>query len=221
MAELLRLEGASYAYGKSPKVLNGLYLEAGEGDIVAIIGRNGAGKSTLFRCLTTHQADGGSLFLRGDWLPPQRRWRHIAWMAQADFFPDDLQTDRIIRQFISPRPIARMVIGDPLLDKLAGKRFANLSGGEKRFLQLLVVLGLDRVVTILDEPFSELAPIYAERMISIIQAFAPGRAVLVADHDWRSVHRVATRLELLANGRLHTVHSEDDLRRLGYLAPAE
>lgn len=218
MAELLRLESACFAYRPNHNILDRLYLEAGEGEIVAVVGRNGSGKSTLFRCLTLGLPDSGSLFIRGQWLDPHQRPRHIAFLAQNGFLPDDLRVGPLLRRRILPSILGPALQGDHLLEGIADKRIGMLSGGERRYLEFLFVLSLDRPVTILDEPFSEMAPLYSARMIRLLREQAAGRTFLISDHDWHSVNSVATRLELMVNGRLHTVKGEEDLRRLGYLA---
>ena len=62
--KLLKMTNISKSFG-SNKVLDGIEIEVGEGEVVALLGENGAGKSTLIKILGgIYHADGGELFIR-------------------------------------------------------------------------------------------------------------------------------------------------------------
>ena len=48
---MIRVEGLSYSYGSSPKVLDNISCQLEQGHCIAVLGNNGAGKSTLLKCL--------------------------------------------------------------------------------------------------------------------------------------------------------------------------
>lgn len=216
MFESFRLDSLNFSYRENEPILKGVYLEVKAGEVVGILGRNGCGKSTLFGCLTHFKRVEGQFFLNGTWLDPRRRSAHIGWLPQASFLPASEPVGRLVRHVLKDKAARELVLQDKRLSGLLKAPCRALSGGEARWLEFLLVDGLNRPLTILDEPFSELEPLYQEAMIAHIQAKQDGRAWLVSDHNYRAVGRVATRVLLLSQRELKPVNGEADLIRLGY-----
>jgi len=105
-----------------------------------------------------------------------------------------------------------------ILNPLESKRkFSDLSGGEKRILEVLLVLEANTKFTILDEPFSHIMPVHIQLVKDRIQALSAKKGILITDHQYQNVVEIADALFLLHNGVLKTVESEEDLRFNGYI----
>lgn len=110
---------------------------------------------------------------------------------------------RAIRQFLSRQEARKSVVDDERISSIVRQRVASLSGGELRYLEFLLVLSLRRLVTLLDEPFSEIEPIYVERMQELIRRYCVDfGCVVVTDQNTVAVRQVATRVVELVDGRL-------------------
>ncbi len=199
------------------QVLGGVYLEARAGEVHGILGPNGAGKTTLFRFLLGECAGSGSVRLDDALVSRTERLRHFAYLPQESFLPLDLPVWRGLRLFMGAGP-AGLCDSDPYALTLLNTRAGDLSFGQRRYVECLSVLSLDRPVYLLDEPFSRIEPIHCEALCRYIKAASIGRVVLLTDHLYQDIQKVATRLGVLRAGTLAPVDgSRESLGRYGYL----
>jgi NitT/TauT family transport system ATP-binding protein len=171
----IRVHGVSLSFpmrggGRLP-VLDGLDLEIGGGEIVALIGPNGSGKSTLLRVMAGLLApDGGSVELDGaPILGPDPRIglvfqepRLLPWRSAADniTYPLELAGWPPARRRERLEALIKLVALDP---SVLGNRPAELSGGQAQRVALARALALEPGVLLLDEPFSALDALSRER----------------------------------------------------------
>jgi ABC-type multidrug transport system ATPase subunit len=215
MSSLLRIEALICGYGPKRPVLKGLFLDVPEHRVVGLLGRNGSGKSTLFKCLTTYRDYQGGLFFRDAFLESQLRHRHVAYMAQDSFLPVDLKVGRVIGMFGTGA--SALIQADTRIQSLLDRRVGALSSGERRYLEFCLVMAQDKPLTILDEPFSQVEPLYTELMFDRIRKRQAGNSLLIADHNYGNVKDICDELHLLVDGRLVSGDQEATLSRLGYL----
>ena len=102
----------------------------------------------------------------------------------------------------------------PLFGKLRGTKIRALSGGERRILESYLILRSPTQFVMLDEPFSQVAPLH----VSLIRQEKSSKGILVTDHMHRHVTDITDRLYVLADGQTHLTRGEEDLVRCGYLA---
>jgi ABC-type multidrug transport system ATPase subunit len=198
--------------------LTDVYLDLRDRDIVGLVGRNGCGKTTLIRTLLG-LVDGASGVVKvdGRFVPPRQRWRHMAYLPQQSFLPRDSLVRRASAHFLGT-PGELIVRDDPRLRQLAHRRVGDLSSGERRHLEFRLVLGLGRNTVLLDEPFSQIEPLYVQLMSEIIRSESAHRSFLLTDHNHWSIRSVSTKLLNLDQGRIRSIGSGDtDLQRAGYL----
>jgi len=96
----------------------------------------------------------------------------------------------------------------------------ELSGGERRFLEILLIISLDRDFILLDEPFSGVEPRIIERIMEQIKNESEkGKGVLLTDHLHRYVLEAAEDAYLLQNRQCYELGSNlaGELRQMGYL----
>lgn len=198
-------------------VLQSAFMTARTGKVTGVLGRNGAGKSCLFKCIM-----GGirpqNIFVRfNDELKTD--YGHIGlrvkYLPQNLFMPPDITLDEAFRQYgVDYDGLVRF---DAKFHDFQHKAFKELSGGEARIAEMYIILNTEAEFCILDEPFSNIAPIYVERMQEMIREQKQRKGIIISDHMYGSVLEVADDIFLLKDGYTFPIKSRDDLIRHGYI----
>ena len=215
----LHAQAVTAGYG-ARVVLHACTLQIARGEVVAIVGPNGAGKSTLLRALAgLLRPSSGSVELDGvDIATLARRdlAQRIAVVPQIfdTLFPFTVRevvalgrTARLGRFGGASREDAAAVeraIVDLDLADLASRRIDRLSGGERQRAVLAMALAQETDVLLLDEPTVHLDPSHQVGMLRLIRelACARGLAVVAVLHDLNLAASMATRLAVMAGGRV-------------------
>lgn len=196
------------AYGAN-SVLRGLELVVPRGHIVGFIGLNGSGKSTMLAVLLgLLRADRGDVRVLGT--EPQRVATLGGRVGVALHRPG-LDVDLSVRQNLrihalrygksSTRPDAALDRLD--LARLADRRVAKLSQGERQRLALARALLLEPELLVLDEPLTHLDPGAVHGVLDVlVEQRARGATVLLSSHQLDHVERIADRIALLHRGRV-------------------
>jgi iron complex transport system ATP-binding protein len=218
---LTTLHAESVAAGYAARtVLHGCTLTVGRGEVVAIVGPNGAGKSTLLRVLAgLLRPTSGSVRIDGVDVATLARpelARRIAVVPQIfdTLFPFS------VREVVSLGRTARLglfggssradtaaverAIADLDLADLASRRIDRLSGGERQRAVLAMALAQETDVLLLDEPTVHLDPAHQVAMLRLVRELACARGLAVAAvlHDLNLAASMATRIAVIADGRV-------------------
>jgi branched-chain amino acid transport system ATP-binding protein len=204
-----------HAYYGRAHILHGLSLEAGAGEVVALLGRNGAGKSTAMKAIMglVPPAKGEVSFAgrRIERLPTYR----IARLGLG-YVPEERRifTELTVMENLEvgrqdPRQGAPVWTQDKLFTlfpNLAGMRErpgGSMSGGEQQMLTIArTLMGNPRCV-LLDEPSEGLAPIIVEQMARSIRALkGEGLCVLLSEQNLHFSHAVADRAYIIEKGQI-------------------
>lgn len=187
------------------------------GETVAVIGPNGAGKSTFLRRIAGFGRGGGTVELRDDDRSMVTRDR-ILYLPQdppprsAITVFDALEVAARLRHgpggWIGEAAIAR-VLTELEIDELAGRRLAELSGGQRQLVALGQALVRTPDVLLLDEPTSSLDLRNQLEVLRIMKDIARRQpaTVIAVVHDLGLAARFADRIILLHDGRLHATGS--------------
>jgi ABC-type multidrug transport system ATPase subunit len=116
-----------------------------------------------------------------------------------------------------PAPFSIRIRFDDKYDCYRNHKVKMLSGGDRRIAELYLILNSDAEFCILDEPFSNIAPVYDDKIRSMISEQKANKGIIVTDHIYEEILRVADDLFLLSDGFTYQIHSRDDLVRLGYI----
>lgn len=81
----------------------------------------------------------------------------------------------------------------------------------------MLVLKMPSWFSILDEPFSGLAPLYIEKLKEIILNEKARKGIIITDHMHRHIRSMADQLYVLVSGRTYLINEEEQLVGLGYL----
>jgi ABC-2 type transport system ATP-binding protein len=212
MAELW---GVHKRYGKV-EALQGVDLQIHPGELVALLGPNGAGKTTAVSILLgQRRPDAGTarLFGRDPTLPAARR--PVGATPQAVGFPDNLTVAEVIDfvrvHYPDPAPTPEL-LGRFGLSEVAGRRAGGLSGGQTRRLAVaLAFAGRPRLV-VLDEPTTGLDVEARRGLWQVLRDFvADGGAVLLTTHYLEEAQALASRVVVIAGGRIVAHGSVEDV----------
>ena len=205
MFESFKIESLTFQYSQTRPVLTGIYLNTKASEIVGISGQNGAGKSTLFNALTIFNEMKGSVFINDVYVPPKELIKEIAYLPQIPFLPKEKKVKSVVKMFPISKEKQTSILTDERISQLQNQRVATLSGGEKQYLEFLLINNLQKNIVILDEPFSEIEPIYEEKICEQILENSKTRLYLISDHNISILKKLCTRILVLKNGYLEEV----------------
>lgn len=201
-------------------ILDDVSIDVLPGELLVLVGPNGAGKSTLLGVLSGERRPSrGTVTLEGRELRGIRhaelaRMRSVLTQENSVSFP--FLVSEVVAMGRSPW--ARTIEGrDDItavagamaaadITHLAGRRYTQLSGGEKARVSLARVLAQGTPVMFLDEPTASLDLRHQEDVMRVGRRMADaGRAVVVVLHDLSLASAYADRLALVAGGRLEAL----------------
>jgi branched-chain amino acid transport system ATP-binding protein len=213
MTAALIAEGLHTFYGKS-HILHGVSLEAGEGQVTALLGRNGAGKTTTLRSLMgLTPARDGKVTIFGtattSWPPFRIAALGVGYVPEGrKIFPNLTVEENLMVPLERPGPwtIAAIYRLFPRLEERRSNRGRQLSGGEQEMLSIGRALLLNPKLLILDEPSQGLAPLIVREVFRIVTKMrAEGISVLLVEQNVRMSLEVADHAYVLDDG--HVVYS--------------
>ena len=211
---ILEIDSAELAFG-GRSILSGVYLLAETGCVTAVLGRNGCGKSCLMKILSgALKAGFCSMRIDGKW-HGRFTEKEVRYLTQHAFIPGWLRLERVLRDFgLSREELERWF---PLFVPLRGSRIGELSGGEQRILECFVILRSRTQFVLLDEPFSQIAPLHVETLQTLIRQEKMAKGILLTDHMYRHVTGIAGRLYVMADGQAYPCANDEALVGRGYL----
>lgn len=211
---ILEIDSVELSFGDR-RVLSGVYLAVETDGVTAVLGRNGCGKSCLMKILCgSLRADFRSMRIDGVW-HDRFRADQVRYLPQQGFIPGWLTLDRVLRDF--DMSWDDLLTWFPLFENLREGKIYAMSGGERRILECYLILRSPTRFVLLDEPFSQVAPLHVSKLKELIRQERQSKGILLTDHMHRHVTDIADRLYVLANGRTYLVQDEEDLIRYGYL----
>jgi len=212
---ILRSDRVVKIYGKR-RVVNSVSISIKQGEIVGLLGPNGAGKTTTFYMIVGMiRPNAGRIFLEEHditGLPMYRRARRgIAYLSQEASVFRKLTVEENILAILETLPYSRAERKKKALElleelgvaHLAKSKAYNLSGGERRRVEIARALVTQPKFILLDEPFAGVDPIAVEDIQKIVAGLkAKNIGVLITDHNVRETLTITDRAYLLYDGRV-------------------
>lgn len=220
---LLSLSQVEVHYG-GIRALQGVSLEVGEGELVALIGANGAGKTTTLRAIAGLARATGDITLDGDSLLGKRS--HAIARTGVALVPEgrgvfaQLTVDENLAMGAYPRGDHAAIANDrervlalfPRLAERLTQTAGTLSGGEQQMLAIGRALLSRPRLLLLDEPSMGLAPLLVERIFDVIRRIsAEGVTILLVEQNAHLALAVASRAYVLENGEVSLAGLAADL----------
>ena len=200
----------------SRRVVDGVDISLGVGEICGLLGPNGAGKTTTFYMLVGLVApDSGSVLLDDhdltDWPMYKRARMGLTYLPQepsvfrrlsvADNVMAILETMDLDKGAREDR--LRILLSELGLTHLARNKAVSLSGGERRRLEITRALATNPVFLLFDEPFAGIDPIAVGDIQQLIRLLrAKGLGILISDHNVRETLNVCDRAYIINEGRV-------------------
>jgi lipopolysaccharide export system ATP-binding protein len=214
-ASVFRSENLVKIYGKR-RVVDEVSIEVGEGEIVGLLGPNGAGKTTTFYMMTGMiRPKRGRIFLDDQnitHLPMYRRARlGIAYLCQEPSVFRKLTVEENIMAILETMPLKRQerqirlkgLLEELSIAHLAKSRAYNLSGGERRRVEITRALVTKPKFILLDEPFAGIDPIAVIDIQNIVRNLkSRGIGVLITDHNVHETLSITDRAYLMYEGKI-------------------
>jgi len=202
-----------------------------EGQLTSIIGPNGAGKTTFFDLMSGFQnADSGEIFLKENNIsssPPYKIARmgmvrtfqltkvfdRMTVMENLLFSGSNINNDSFLRSIIklnsqklyenNLKEKANEIMNDLNISHMANSYARELSGGQKKLLELARAIINNPEILLLDEPLAGVNPKLAEDILTLIKKLADnGITIIMVEHNIEAVMKISERIVVLAEGSL-------------------
>ncbi|MCX7943809.1 MAG: LPS export ABC transporter ATP-binding protein [Deltaproteobacteria bacterium] len=200
---------------KKRKVLDKVSISLKRGEIVGILGPNGAGKTTLFKVIIgLLKADSGKVILDKELVNGlqlhQLIRKGIGYLPQEPSLFTGLsvyQNLRIVSSISKEKTNFEKRLNNLItkmgLEEIRDTLAENLSGGEKRRLEVARSLLTNPKYILLDEPFSQIDPKTVYELVEIIKKMKEENiGILITDHYAREVFSICDRIYIIADGKI-------------------
>lgn len=199
-------------------ILKDVYIGCETGKVVGILGRNGTGKSTLLKIIFG-TLKGDYQYIRVDHKVIQHQWDRkdkIAYLPQDFFLPKGVKIKKLIPIFCNSensKKLKELDLMKPFLDETS----RNLSGGEKKIVEALLIIFSDSKFVLLDEPFNGLSPKMTNEMQKLIKEQSKEKGIIISDHRYQDVMDISDEIYLLSDSHLKPIKDLKELQRYNYL----
>lgn len=241
-APVLEVQDVTKSFG-GVRAINGCSLSVAEGSITGLIGPNGAGKTTLFNVITGFlKPDSGGILFRGeriDGLPPHRIFRR--GIVRTFQIPRELKSMTVLENLmLVPTGQAGEKIWNPwlfgfkvsrqeeqIIEKalavlefvdllhLQDEYAANLSGGQKKLLELARTLMCDPRLILLDEPGAGVNRTLMRKLVADIERLRREKGItfFVIEHDMDLVTQLCDTVIVMSEGAKLAEGKPDEIKR--------
>ena len=221
---MLRIKNISKSI-KDKKIISKVSLEINDSDIFGLLGPNGAGKTTMFYIIAglMNQDEGEMVLSDKDIskLPMHKRsklgikylpqepsifqnltvYENLLGLAELSF-----NNNEDIKNFIE-KSIEEFGLSE--ITQLKGRQ---LSGGQRRKVEIARTLAAKPKIILLDEPFAGIDPIAIEDIKKVLKKLSSkGISILITDHNVRETLEICNQAAIINNGELISKGSRDEL----------
>ena len=215
MIHCLEIDGVLLEINNKP-ILSNIYLQTKTNLVTGIFGRNGAGKSSLMKvifgaldCEYSLRVDSKSI------KSVNKRNDFISFLPQFNFIPNSLSIKQTLYYFELNSNIFETIL--PEFINKTKMKIGELSGGQRRFIELYIILFSKSKFALLDEPFSQLSPLQIEKAKELILKTKSKKGILITDHLYNHILDISDTNYILKDGKSYVVNSLLDLEELGYI----
>ena len=212
-----------------------------EGQLASIIGPNGAGKTTFFDLISGFQnADSGEIFLKENNISSSQPYKiarmgmvrtfqltkvfdRMTVMENLLFSGSNINNDSFLRSIIKLnsqklyenglKERANEIMDDLNISHMADSYARELSGGQKKLLELARAIINNPEILLLDEPLAGVNPKLAEDILTLIKKLSDnGITIIMVEHNIEAVMKISERIVVLAEGSLIADGNPNEIR---------
>lgn len=213
---VLHIEKVTKNFG-GLQALSGVSVSFKAGEFVGLIGPNGSGKTTLINCISgLYRPDAGSIRFGRETisrLPPHGIYRlgigrtfQISKVFNRLTVLDNLRIPALTEGKLHPRNLddrSREILKQLKLERHRSVNAENLSGGQKKLLELGMLMMTDPQFLLLDEPFAGVHPELKSQLEEYLcQLNRNRKTIILVSHELSSIFRICQRLVVLDHGVL-------------------
>ena len=220
----LSCEGLAKIYGKR-RVVDDVSMKVEQGEIVGLLGPNGAGKTTCFYMIVGMiRPEGGSVSLDGEditELPMYKRARKgIGYLPQEASVFRKMTVEQNLLAILETLDISKAerkerlekLLSELNIEHLRKSYGYQLSGGERRRVEITRSLVTEPSFMLLDEPFAGIDPIAVADLQTIVSDLRRrGLGVLITDHNVRETLSITDRAYIMYEGSIKRSGTADEL----------
>ena len=221
---MLKINNISKAF-KDKKIVSGVSFEVNAGDIYGLLGPNGAGKTTTFYIIAgLLSSDRGQIILSDEDISAipmhQRSKRGIKYLPQEPSIFQNLSVYENLYglaelSFNNKRDIEIFIdnsMEEFNLSKISDLKGRQLSGGQRRKVEIARTLAADPKVILLDEPFAGIDPIAIEDIKNVlIKLLKRDIGILITDHNVRETLEICNKAAIISDGKVIAEGNKESL----------
>lgn len=210
---------------KGRNVVDGVSVRVEEGEVVGLLGPNGAGKTTTFYMIVGIEKPNSGTITIGEKditrMPMYKRAdQGVGYLPQEASVFRSLSVEDNIRAMLETTTKSKAEIEETVeallqefhIEHVRQRTGMQLSGGERRRVEIARCIALAPRFILLDEPFAGVDPIAVADIQSIIRHLkARGIGVLITDHNVRETLGIVDRAYILSNGKILLEGSADEV----------
>ncbi|WP_298702999.1 LPS export ABC transporter ATP-binding protein [uncultured Veillonella sp.] len=210
---------------KGRNVVDGVSIKVKEGEVVGLLGPNGAGKTTTFYMIVgIEKPNAGQIHIGGrdiSLMPMYKRAAQgIGYLPQEASVFRSLSVEDNLRAMLETTHLSKKEIEakvESLLEEfhithVRTRQGMQLSGGERRRVEIARCIALEPSFILLDEPFAGVDPIAVADIQSIIRHLKErGIGVLITDHNVRETLGIVDKAYILSAGKILIEGSADEI----------
>ena len=221
---MLKINNISKAF-KDKKIVSGISFEVNAGDIYGLLGPNGAGKTTTFYIIAgLLSSDRGQIILSGEDISAipmhQRSKRGIKYLPQEPSIFQNLSVYEnlygLAELSFDNKRDTEIFIDNSMeefnLSKISDLKGRQLSGGQRRKVEIARTLAADPKVILLDEPFAGIDPIAIEDIKNVlIKLLKRDIGILITDHNVRETLEICNKAAIISDGKVIAEGNKESL----------
>lgn len=215
MKNILEVDSVILEFG-ARRILQDVYLKTETNKVTGLLGRNGTGKSCLFKILSGELiSNSQSVRINGRaLLGSNRTSEDIKYLPQNNFVPKFLTIKRVLSDFNVE--FDRLLINFPEFQRFQESKLMNLSSGQRRIIEIFIILTSKSKFCLLDEPFSQIMPLHVEKIKEIILEEKNSKGIIISDHMFDHILELSDDLYVISDGKTYLTNGIDDIETLGY-----
>ena len=221
---MLKINNISKTF-KDKKVVSEISFELSPGDIYGLLGPNGAGKTTTFYIIAgLLSSDEGQIMLSDEDISTipmhQRSKRGIKYLPQEPSIFQNLSVYENLYglaelSFNNKKDIDVFIdnsMEEFNLSKISDLKGRQLSGGQRRKVEIARTLAADPKVILLDEPFAGIDPIAIEDIKSVLTKLLKRNiGILITDHNVRETLEICNKAAIISDGKIIAEGNKESL----------